>query len=155
MARQALARLSILWLVAAGCSSPPSAPPRAEPVQTGSHTSPAPAPNHAPGPGLGHVPVPQNQGHWSAAAATPEKTARLFALGPADRCECREVSASLVSSGPAVSLVRVRLEGLMDDSVRNMEYLVAVKREGNAWKVASATYLTECGRGVTESGLCV
>lgn len=144
----------LIGLALGGCAAQDAGPPA--PVGgDGGVSSPGPHPTGVAGPGLGHIPAPRDQGNWSASAATPERTAGLFALGPDGRCECREVRVELVSGGPTVSLVRVRMEGVLDDAIRNMEYLVVVRREGDRWKVASATYLTECRRGVGEDGLCV
>lgn len=51
-------------------------------------------------------------------------------------------------------MVRVRDEGLKDDSLKNKEYLVVVDRVEGGWRVRSASSFTECQRSIPANGLC-
>lgn len=103
---------------------------------------------------MGHVPVPKEQSDWLVAASTPEQAARLFVLGPHDNCDCDQMTVEMVSRNATLGVVRVRMTGLKDDSLKNREYLVVVKWEEAGWKIASATYLFECRRALSADGMC-
>lgn len=106
------------------------------------------------GPGLGHLPVPRDQGDWTVQGAEPEEVAKAFVLGGNEPCDCDEVGVTTESSGSEQATIKVRLNGLKDDSVKNIEYLVTVQRAGDRWRVESATYTTECRRGTSPDGYC-
>lgn len=92
-----------------------------------------------PGPAAGHVPVPSDRANWSATGQEPEAVARAFTL--ADNSDCDRVTVKSEAQTVGRVNVAVRLEGLKDDSVKNMEYLVVLKQTGGLWKVESATYI--------------
>lgn len=101
-----------------------------------------------------HVPVGPDEGDWSASGVTHEDVARRFAL-PDGRCECATVRVSTVSSEPGRALVRVRLDGVLDDSIAVEEYLVTLERLDGRWRIGSATRAMQCRRGASETGLCL
>lgn len=105
-----------------------------------------------PGPAAGHVAVDSNRVNWSATGQEAEAVARAFAL--VDSCDCHTVSVKSDAQKDGRVTVTVRLEGLKDDSVKNMEYLIVVQQTGGLWKVESATHLMDCHRGVSPDGLC-
>lgn len=107
-----------------------------------------------PSPALGHVPVPKEQRDWLASASTPEQAARLFALWSNESCDCDQVTVELVSGNATTGVVRIRMTGLKDDSLKNVEYLVVVELEEGDWKVTSATHLFECRRALSAGGMC-
>ena len=105
-----------------------------------------------PGPAAGHVPVPGDRANWSATGQEPEAVARAFTL--ADNADCDNIAVKSDAQKDDRVRVTVRLEGLKDDSVKNMEYLVILQQTGGMWKVESATYMTDCQRGVSPDGIC-
>lgn len=105
-----------------------------------------------PGPAIGHVAVDSNRANWSATGQDPEAVARSFVL--ANECDCDQVTVKSAAQDDGRVKVTVRLEGLKDDSVKNMEYLVVVQKTGGLWRVESATYMMDCHRGASPEGSC-
>lgn len=138
--RGAVTLLVALMLALTGCTSGPS-----ESTGKGGVSKP-------PGPAAGHVPVPSDRANWSATGQEPEAVARAFTL--ADNSDCDKVTVKSEAQKAGRVKVAVRLEGLKDDSVKNMEYLVVLQQTGGLWKVESATYMTDCQRGSSPDGLC-
>jgi hypothetical protein len=102
----------------------------------------------------GFRPVPRDRMHWGATGETPIEAAQRFVYGDG-ACDCQEQTARIVSQKEESVTVRVRADGLMDDSVKAGEVEVVLRQEGGVWKVESARERFECRRGVTAEGLCI
>lgn len=105
------------------------------------------------GPAAGFVAVPRERGMWSATGKSATDAARRFALD-GETCDCDAVEVEPVSVSETQAIVRVRMEGLKDDSVKAEQYVVILRRPAEMWEVVSATYSVECRRGSAD-GLCL
>ncbi|MFZ5816433.1 MAG: hypothetical protein ACOY93_14220 [Bacillota bacterium] len=111
--------------------------------------------SEARGPADWFVPVPRDRGDWSASGSRPSEVARQFALGRGGECGCTRLTVTGIRWTEERQTYRVHLEGLRDDSLAGIEYLVEVERDGETWLVDSAAYRTECRRGASPEGLCL
>lgn len=109
------------------------------------------------GPALGHVPVPRETDYWDASESDPEATAKAFVLGPNLKCDCDAISTTLIpGESTEIVIVKLSMQGVKDDSVRDVEYLIEMHRSSGAWSAKSATYLVGCHRGIDQkNGRCV
>lgn len=106
-----------------------------------------------PGPATWYVPVPPDRGDWLASETDPREAARQFVPGSAN-CDCEQVAVLGMKATEDRQTYLVRLEGLKDDSIRTIEYLVELERRGERWHVTGAAYRTECRRGTSPDGYC-
>lgn len=150
MNRWILPMILVALVVLIGCAtrSDPTTEAPLEPVTGSAELTQTKAP------ALGHIPVSREKGDWSAGGKDPADAAISFVLAANQQCDCEEMGLTTLSIGPDQATVKVRLNGLKDDSVRNMEYLITLKRVGELWRVESATYTTECGRSTSPEGFC-
>lgn len=106
------------------------------------------------GPAAWYVPVPSSEGNWAVSETDPREAARQFAPEGTD-CDCDKVSVLIIKEMGERQTYLVRLEGLKDDSIRTIEYLVELERMGERWQVAAAAYRTDCRRGASPDGYCL
>lgn len=99
----------------------------------------------------GTVPVTDFAAFQAEVEARWERSPALVA-GAFLRLDERDASRTTVgadagpeSSGPAT--VTVTLEGLQDDSVAAQRYVLRLRREGETWRLQSASWAQRCQRG--------
>ncbi len=107
----------------------------------------------SPGPATWYVPLPPEEGNWGVRRADPLEAVRLFVIG-ADGEVGDSVSYRVVKANDEQRTYLARMEGLKDDSIRSIEYLVRLEHTGGEWQVTDAAYRTECRRGASPEGLC-
>lgn len=163
------------WLMAAalaacGGSTPDRAadPPRADSAALPS--APATSGDVAPLPTTLPAPAPPDTGvtpwvalelpsePWSQTAESAEALLRRVRDVVAAQLEEPDagVLPTRMESQDADSAVGVLVEPVTgDDSVRETEFRLRMRREGGAWTVAGVERRSRCRRGVTAEGLCL
>lgn len=94
---------------------------------------------------------------WEQSAATPE--ALLQRVRDVVAAQLEEPDASVlptrIGSQSADSAVGLLLHpDQADDSVRDVEFRLQMRREGSSWRVTGVDRRERCRRGVAEGGLC-
>ena len=95
---------------------------------------------------------------WEQSAATPQ--ALLQRVRDVVAAQLEEPDASVLptrmESTSADSAVGILVEPVTgDDSVRETEFRLHMRREGSTWTVVGAERRERCHRGVAEGGLCL
>lgn len=94
---------------------------------------------------------------WEQSAATPE--ALLQRVRDVVAAQLEEPDASVLptrmASQAADSAVGILVHpDQADDSVRDVEFRLHMRREGSTWRVTAVDRRERCRRGVAEGGLC-
>lgn len=99
-----------------------------------------------------HTLFPRYMHNWDVANPDAKETALLFVLG-GQNCDCRSVEVNALTEDLGHQRVYVKLAGLRDDSIADIEYIIDLTLTENYWHVEEAWHRLTCHRRMIE-GRC-